>query len=89
MHNCFSKAFDLNMNPHNRQFFQDRDPSQKSSVSKDIMGNLGTKMVSIPARSPNINCIENLFHLVGISLVADTKNKNITKVTFDKFSARV
>ena len=53
------------------------------------MENLGAEMVSIPARSPDINCIENFFHLVGKALVEDTKNKNITKETFEQFSARV
>lgn len=29
MHHCFSKTFDLNINPHVRQVGKDRDPSQK------------------------------------------------------------
>ena len=53
------------------------------------MENPGAEMVSIPARSPDINFIENFFELVGKALVEDTKNKNITKETFEEFSARV
>ena len=43
-------------------------------------------MVSIPARSPDINCIETFFNLVEKVLIENTKNKNITK---EEFSARV
>ena len=34
-------------------------------------------------------CIENFFHLVGKAIVEDTKNKDITKETFEEFLARV
>ena len=34
-------------------------------------------------------CIENFFHLVGKAIVGDTKNKDITKETFEEFLARV
>ena len=40
-------------------------------------------MASIPARSSDIKCIENFFHLVGKALAEDTKNKKITKETFE------
>ena len=30
-------------------------------------------------------CVENFFHLVRKAIVEDTKNKNITKETFEEF----
>lgn len=50
------------------------------------MENLVAEMVSIPARSPDINCIETFFNLVEKVLIENTKNKNITK---EEFSAIV
>ena len=50
------------------------------------MENLVAEMVSIPARSPDINCIETFFNLLEKVLIENTKNKNITK---EEFSARV
>ena len=53
---------------------------------REIMENLVAEMVSIPARSPDINCIETFFNLVEKVLIEITKNKNITK---EEFSAIV
>ena len=89
MDNCLPKAFDLSIIPHDRRFVQVGDRSQNSAVSNEIMENLGAEVVSIAARSPEINCIEYFFHLVGEGLVEDTKNKNITNETFEEFPARV
>lgn len=53
---------------------------------REIMENLVAEMVSIPARSPDINCIETFFNLLEKVLIENTKNKNITK---EEFSAIV
>lgn len=47
------------------------------------------KLVSIPPRSPDINPIENIFHLVRKSLREQAILKNINKETYGEFSARV
>lgn len=86
---CLPQAFDLSINPRDRRFVQDGDPSQNSAVAKEVLENMGAKVVTIPARSPDLNPIENFFHLIGKAIVEDTKRKNITKETFDEFSSRV
>lgn len=81
--NCLPKAFDLNIHPHDRRFVQDGDPSENSAVSREIVENLGSEMVIVPARNPDINCIETFFELVEKAL-----DKNITRETFQEFSIR-
>ena len=61
MDNYLPKAFEVITNPHDRRFVQDGDSSKNSAVSKEIMENLVTEIVSIPARTPNSNCIEIFF----------------------------
>lgn len=46
-------------------------------------------MFRIPPRSPDINPIENLFHLVDRKLQGDAISENITKETYDQFVGRV
>ena len=58
----FPQAFQLSINPHNKAFLQDGDPSQNSKLARDAFENIGAKMVSIPPRSPDLNPIENFFN---------------------------
>ena len=46
-------------------------------------------MFVIPARSPDVNPIENLFHLVSKKLETDALDMEITNENFEQFSARV
>ena len=46
-------------------------------------------MFAIPARSPDLNPIENLFHLVSKQLETDALDMEITRENFEQFSARV
>ena len=47
-------------------------------------------MLKIPAHSPNLNPIENVFHLVSeSSLARQTVQENITRETLAQFSARL
>ena len=47
-----------------RLWVQDGDPSQNSAQAKRVMSHANTVLLSIPARSPDINPIENIFYLV-------------------------
>ena len=38
----------------------DNDPSQRSMVAKDALQEIGAELVDIPARSPDLNPIENI-----------------------------
>jgi hypothetical protein len=70
-------------------WIQDGDPSQNSAVAKAAMKRVGANLLKIPARSPDINPIENIFHLAGINLRKDAIQKRIEKETQDEFKNRV
>ena len=46
-------------------FLQDGDPSKNCHMSREVMENVGCRLFKIPARSPELNLIENVFHLIG------------------------
>ena len=49
----------------------------------------GGVLFAIPARSPDLNPIENFFHLVARRLQLQAVTKNIIRESFDEFSTRV
>ncbi len=53
------------------------------------MENIDAKFLKTPARSPDLNPIENTFHLVKKSLDNQALANNITSGTFIEFSAHV
>ena len=85
----FDGMFNCSANPKGRLFLQDGDPSQNSAVAKDAMDIVNCKVFKIPPRSPDLNPIENIFHLVGKQIKKDACEKKITKETFFAFSNRV
>ena len=84
----FNKIFKKCKGKHGKQFLQDGDPSQNSAKAKAAMSKIKCKLFGIPARSPDINVIENVFHLVGKQIREDALDQNITKETFEEFSDR-
>ena len=50
---------------------------------------LGAKVFKIPARSPDLNPIENFFNSVSMKLSNDAIEKQITRENLDEFSQRV
>ena len=73
-----------------RLFVMDNDPSQTSRAAK-----LALKIISegsfheIPPRSPDLNPIENIFHLVKRYLDQEAISRNIVRESFDEFNVRV
>ena len=61
-------------------------PSQNSAAARMAMKSIRTKLLSIPPRSPDINPIENLFHLIKWQLNNDPIARNMTKETFEEFA---
>lgn len=45
-------------------FVMDNDPTQTSAVARKALKSIKANMQVIPARSPDLNPIENLFHVV-------------------------
>lgn len=72
-----------------RTFLQDGDPRQNSARARATIGRRGYEVFSIPARSPDLNPIENMFNLVRKQLHEDALSMNITKETYENFAARV
>ena len=85
----FKETFEKSANPRGKMFLQDGDPSQNSALARDAMWTMGAKKFSIPARSPDLNPIENLFHLVKKKLDDDALDHGIVSENFDQFCVRV
>ena len=71
------------------RFLQDGDPVQNSALAKRAFKDVGALVFSIPPRSPDLNPIENLFHLVSKQLEKDTLEMEISYEDFGQFSKRV
>ena len=85
----FPRAFAESANPRGKLFLQDGDPRQNSAAAKRALDDVDAKLFSIPPRSPDINPIENLFHLIQSKLDRDALERNITNENFERFSERV
>ena len=75
-------------NPQGSRFLQDGDRSQNATVSKKAIDDTGCKVFPIPARSPDFNPIENVFHLGGNQIKRDGKRLQIESETYSEFKAR-
>jgi len=85
----FPTIFSLSANPKTGRFLQDGDPSQNSAAARSAFEDVGALLFKIPPRSPDINPIENVFHLVSKKLEKQALRKQITYETFEDFSERV
>ena len=70
-------------------FLQDGDPSQNSAAARDAMKKVHAQLLAIPPRSPDINPIENFFHVVSEKLRQDAILHQYTYESFATFQARV
>ena len=84
----FHDTFSSTQNPSHKLFLQDGDPRQNSKKAKKVMEEIGAQLFAIPPRSPDVNSIENLFHLVQKRLNAQALSESITQENFIQFFAR-
>lgn len=84
----FPDLYERSANPTGRYFVQDNDPSQNSAVAKEALTEVRASQFKIPARSPDLNPIENIFHIVNKQIKLDAKKFHIQKETFSQFSHR-
>ena len=70
-------------------FLMDNCPCQTSAKAKKALQSIKAEMQIIPARSPDLNPIESVFHVLRKRLEGEVKKKNITRETRDEFVARV
>ena len=75
-------------NPSGGYFIQDNDPSQNSAKAQKALKEVKAFQFKIPARSPDLNPIENMFHLVSKQIRNDAKIRRIEHETFEQFSRR-
>jgi transposase len=61
-----------------RLFLMDNDPPQSSKAARKAMEKIEAEFHKIPARLPDLNPTENLFHLVKKSLENEAIANNIT-----------
>ena len=84
---CFGKA-----GPkagRKRLFVMDNDPSQTSKKAMSALKEIECELHQIPARSPDVNPIENVFHIVKTTLEKEAIDLQIRKESFDEFNNRV
>ena len=72
-----------------RLFVMDNDPSQTSVAAKLAFEDIEAEFHEIPPRSPDLNPIENIFHLVKLFLENEAISRNITWESFEQFQNRV
>lgn len=70
-------------------FVQDGDPSQNSAIARAAMQNVNAQLLKIPARSPDINPIENFFHIVSRRLREDAIHHQYTHESLPDFELRI
>ena len=75
-------------NPSSKLFLQDGDPSQNCKAAREVWESYGCTLLKIPARSPDMNPIENIFNIAETKLREQAIHKNITKETFEQFADR-
>ncbi len=83
------EAMVLAAGKNSRVGIQDNDPSQNSGLAKEAMKKVGSDLLSIPPRSPDMNPIENVFSLGKKLLQKDAIEKNITAETKEEFEQRI
>ena len=85
---CFRRALKKTMNPKAKRILVDGDSSQNSKVVMITIQQINGKFLRIPARSPDLNPLENLFHLARENLNKDKRNRHITTETMEQFADR-
>ncbi len=84
----FRRMFDV-ADKETGVFIQDGDPSQNSSAAQTAMTKVNAQLLAIPPRSPDLNRIENFFHIVSENLREESILQQCTKESFDDFKARI
>ena len=71
------------------KFVQDGCPVLNSGTVKDASTEMGIEVISIPARSPDLNPVENIFNLVRRDLRKQAIEQKICNESYDAFCTRV
>ena len=82
------EALDMSCNPVTRRILQDNCPVMNSTLVVEELKDIGAIRFKIPARSPDINCIENIFHEIRKNIQQDAVKRNIQRESFVEFGKR-
>lgn len=85
----FPTMFERAKKGDSRLWLQDGDPSQNSACAKAAMCRVNCELLNIPARSPDLNPIENLFNMANDILRKDALSRQIRRESYEEFSQRV
>ena len=85
----FPSAFEQSANAVTKRFLQDGDPSQNSAVACRALDEIGAIIFAIPSCSPDLNPIENFFHIISMELKKDTISRRIQSNSFEQFSGGI
>ena len=72
-------------NPKGKLFLQDGDLSQNSCKVRSAWDKIGARKFTIPACGPDLNPIENIFHIVKKKLHQDVLEMKIECEDFEDF----
>ena len=89
VHNYFPGVFANANNCKGKIILQDGDPVQNCKEVYKAYDEIGCRIFSIPARSPDINPIENVFNNIRVQLRTDAVEKKIESETYEQFCERV
>ena len=84
----FRQAFAKCKKPCARRILMDNCTRQNAKVVVPALAAAKTVRFRIPARSPDLNPIENVFHLMNKALKKEAIENKITKESFEDFSQR-
>ena len=87
--NDFPKALRDSISSKNKLFLRDSDPTQNSKKANRVFDVIGCKVFAIPARSLDVNPIENIFNRIRKKLAEDAITHQIKRENFEEFSTRV
>lgn len=85
----FPSIFEKTQQGESKLFLQDGCPVQNSAAARRAMEQVDARIFSIPPRSPDLNPIENFFHLVSQQLHEDALKKCITHETYNAYIDRI
>ena len=85
----FPKLFEKGNSRNGKLFLQDGDPRQNARAAVKVMNEIDCNVFSIPARSPDLNPIENLFHRIRKQVNKDSLSKIIEKEPYEQFCRRI
>jgi len=85
----FPEALKCSANPKKKLVLQDGCPVMNSKQGKLGYKSVGCEVFSIPARSPDLNPIENIFNLVRRDLAEFAKQNELKNESYEDFAVRV